>query len=158
MVSLDSTHIVIALATTAWEISRFLHTTHQHHVYLWHSRRQLVALIIHITQAVLLISIQSHVMKLTLASIHHNTTTSQPTTLTSIKTPGGRTQDTINNIYYIDQASRIGLITIVQYTSESVVQHCHHLRQILTPIDRASSTGDLEANIRADIQLLKDSP
>lgn len=38
-----------------------------------------------------------------------------------MKTPGGRTQTAINNIYYIDQSSRIGLITIVQHTSQTHV-------------------------------------
>ncbi|KAF2830855.1 hypothetical protein CC86DRAFT_271349, partial [Ophiobolus disseminans] len=37
-------------------------------------------------------------------------------TTQSIKTPGGRTAGAINTIYYADQASRIGMIVVVQHT------------------------------------------
>lgn len=35
-----------------------------------------------------------------------------------IKTAGGRTDGTINNIYHIDQSSRIGMIIVVQHRSK----------------------------------------
>ncbi|OAL06386.1 hypothetical protein IQ06DRAFT_343599 [Phaeosphaeriaceae sp. SRC1lsM3a] len=56
------------------------------------------------------------------------------------KTAGGRTSGAINNIYYADQASRIGMIIVVQHSN------C------------ASSAGTTETNIRDDIKALKDSP
>lgn len=41
------------------------------------------------------------------------------TTTRVIKTPGGRTTPAVNNIYFTDQASRIGMIIVVQHTSQS---------------------------------------
>ncbi|KAF2025892.1 hypothetical protein EK21DRAFT_92850 [Setomelanomma holmii] len=51
-----------------------------------------------------------------------------------VKTAGGRSEPAINDIYYADQANSLGMIVIVQHTS------------------------DVEANVRSDIQALKDSP
>ncbi|CAO2655542.1 Nn.00g043450.m01.CDS01 [Neocucurbitaria sp. VM-36] len=58
----------------------------------------------------------------------------------AVKTAGGRTEAAINNIYHIDQSSRIGIIVVVQHTT------CPW------------SLGDIEANLRSDIQSLKTSP
>ncbi|KAF2689924.1 hypothetical protein K458DRAFT_383050 [Lentithecium fluviatile CBS 122367] len=57
-----------------------------------------------------------------------------------IKTTGGRTGDAINNVYHIDQSSRIGMIVVVQHTS------C------------AWALGDGEANIQTDLEVLRASP
>ncbi|KAJ4295624.1 hypothetical protein N0V90_007637 [Kalmusia sp. IMI 367209] len=48
-----------------------------------------------------------------------------------VKTAGGRTESAINNLYAVDQATRIGC---------------------------AWSPGDTEANVRSDISTLKSSP
>ncbi|KAH7093344.1 hypothetical protein FB567DRAFT_173082 [Paraphoma chrysanthemicola] len=62
------------------------------------------------------------------------------TTTQVVKTAGGRAGSAINNIYYADQASRLGMIVVLQHTG------C------------PSNTGDLDTAVRADIQALKDSP
>ncbi|KAF2243947.1 hypothetical protein BU26DRAFT_111284 [Trematosphaeria pertusa] len=57
-----------------------------------------------------------------------------------IKTQGGRTEGAINSLYSIDHSSRIGMIVVVQHTS------C------------AYAAGNVDANIRSDVQALKNSP
>ncbi|KAH7384662.1 hypothetical protein BKA66DRAFT_83553 [Pyrenochaeta sp. MPI-SDFR-AT-0127] len=57
-----------------------------------------------------------------------------------IKTAGARTEGAINNIYHIDQSNKIGMIVVVQHST------C------------AWSPGDVEANIRSDIQTVRNSP
>ncbi|RAR01777.1 carbonic anhydrase [Stemphylium lycopersici] len=69
---------------------------------------------------------------------HHFNLTS-PTTQV-IKVAGGRTEAAINNIYYADQSNRIGMIVVIQHTG------C------------AWSPGEVEKNVRSDIQALKSSP
>jgi carbonic anhydrase len=73
-----------------------------------------------------------------------------------IKTAGGRTEDAINNIYYLDQSFRIGMIVVVQHTSE--LGRSNFLKGLLTTEGCAWAPGDSEANIRNDVTALKDSP
>ncbi|KAH7396921.1 hypothetical protein DE146DRAFT_764216 [Phaeosphaeria sp. MPI-PUGE-AT-0046c] len=74
------------------------------------------------------------------------------------KTAGGRTSNAINDIYYADQANRIGMIIVVQHTSPSHL-HMHPAPcKYLTQIDCPSSPGTTETNVRNDIRALKDSP
>ena len=74
-----------------------------------------------------------------------------------IKTAGGRTEGTVNTIYYADQANRIGMIVIMQHTSTFPTVLTRDGRTE-DAIDCAWSPGDVEANVRSDIQALKASP
>lgn len=48
------------------------------------------------------------------------------------KTAGGRTSSVISNIYYADQATRIGMIIVVQHTSALTFTPYHHRYKQLT--------------------------
>lgn len=45
-----------------------------------------------------------------------NLSSNTPTSV--VRTAGGRTTEAINNLYYIDQSTRIGMIVVVQHTSK----------------------------------------
>lgn len=51
------------------------------------------------------------------------------------------------------------MIVVVQHTSQScTTPPTLHVDELTSWVDCASSTGDVEANIRSDVKVLKDSP
>ncbi|KAH9864268.1 hypothetical protein J1614_010202 [Plenodomus biglobosus] len=76
-----------------------------------------------------------------------------------IKTAGGRAEHAINSIYYADKSNKIDMIIIIQHTSTPFPSSTsHRATRLMLSIDCAWSPGDVEANLRADIQILTDSP